>query len=347
LFVCQSAKTKTKQKQNKKQKMVQAWFMDDSKDDQRLPHKTDPVQMVSLEQLAAIGVLYWHIPTSELTDCNPDTSPALSKIRKERHYVNFDVLTLSPDKLPNYEEKLKIFYSEHLHVDEEIRYILEGSGYFDIRDFQDRWIRILVESGDMIVLPAGMYHRFTMDSNNYTKAMRLFQEEPKWIAYNRGADADNMDARKKFVEIINDTKESPNGTAYILNNHAKSIANYPHMREINGMLYVAGTSSRNADNSIRGATQKADGSWDLDIKEQTRGVIENIRKILQSAGAGLEHLVDVTIFLIDMKDYRAMNEVYNEYFNAQNGPARTTVAVRELPIPQLLIEIKAVAVKPQ
>jgi 2-aminomuconate deaminase len=75
-------------------------------------------------------------------------------------------------------------------------------------------------------------------------------------------------------------------------------------------------------------------------------VIENIRVILNAAGADLEHIVDVTVFLVDMKDYAGMNEVYDRYFRAETGPSRTTVAVHQLPHPNLLIEIKAIAVAP-
>lgn len=138
-----------------------------------------------------------------------------------------------------------------------------------------------------------------------------------------------------------------NGQAYILDERAKALAHYPHMRCAGGFLFVSGTSSRRPDNTIEGATVEPDGTLSLDIRTQTRAVLENIRTILQAAGADLSHLVEITTFLVDMKDYPGYNEVYNTYFNAETGPTRTTVAVHQLPHPHLLIEIKAIALAPE
>lgn len=129
-----------------------------------------------------------------------ENDPELEKIRKDRNYSWMDIITICKDALPNYEEKIKMFFEEHLHLDEEIRYILEGSGYFDVRDKEDKWIRISMEKGDMITLPAGIYHRFTLDEKNYVKAMRLFVGEPVWTPYNRPAD--HFDARVQYVRFL-------------------------------------------------------------------------------------------------------------------------------------------------
>jgi len=171
---------------------LEAWYMDESTEDQRLPHHLKPKQFVSPDKLAELGVLHWVLDAD-----NYEQDVRLAKIRQERGYTYHDICDVAPAKLMNYEEKLKNFFEEHIHTDEEIRFVIEGSGYFDIRDFNDRWIRIWTKKGDMIVLPAGIYHRFTLDTNDYIKVVRLFVGEPVWTPYNRPQD-DNP-ARKDYV----------------------------------------------------------------------------------------------------------------------------------------------------
>jgi 2-aminomuconate deaminase len=120
---------------------------------------------------------------------------------------------------------------------------------------------------------------------------------------------------------------------------------FPHLKRAGDLLFVSGTSARRPDNTIAGATVDALGTTDLDIRAQTRAVIENVAAILRTAGAGLPDVVDVTAFLVSMNDFKGYNEVYGEYFD-ETGPARTTVAVHQLPHPHLLIEVKAVAYAP-
>ncbi|GAB3943732.1 hypothetical protein GCM10027614_32820 [Micromonospora vulcania] len=87
------------------------------------------------------------------------------------------------------------------------------------------------------------------------------------------------------------------------------------------------------------------GTTDLDIRVQTRAVIENVRDLLRSVGADLTDLVQVTSYLVNMNDFGGYNEVWAEFFDT-SGPTRTTVAVHQLPHPHLLIEIQAVALLP-
>jgi 2-aminomuconate deaminase len=107
-------------------------------------------------------------------------------------------------------------------------------------------------------------------------------------------------------------------------------------------VFVSGTSSRRPDDSIVGVRTATDGSIVLDIREQTRAVIENVRAILASVECGLGDLVSVTAYLVNMNDFAGYNEVYAEYFSV-DGPSRTTVAVHQLPHPHLLIEMQVTA----
>ncbi|MNQ12783.1 2-aminomuconate deaminase [compost metagenome] len=141
------------------------------------------------------------------------------------------------------------------------------------------------------------------------------------------------------------TMSKNNVSSAVVEGRAQPRGKFPHVKRAGDFLFVSGTSSRRADNSFAGAEVDAMGVLDADIRAQTRAVIENIKAILESAGAGLKDLVELSTYLVDMGDFKGYNEVYAEYFD-YDGPARTTVAVHQLPHPMLRIEIKAVAYKP-
>lgn len=133
--------------------------------------------------------------------------------------------------------------------------------------------------------------------------------------------------------------------AHLVEGKARPRGRFPHVRRAGDFLFVSGTSSRRPDNSIAGASADAMGTTTLDIRLQTRAVIDNMADVLASAGASLTDVVEVCSYLVNMNDFGGYNEVYGEFFGF-DGPARTTVAVHQLPHPHLLIEIKAVAYKP-
>ncbi|KAL1972514.1 hypothetical protein VTN31DRAFT_6928 [Thermomyces dupontii] len=167
---------------------MRAYFYDNLEGDQRLPH--DSGRTVDEAHLSRLGVLYRHCPTIE----------SVNELAREREYKNRDEIVVSPSKMGDvYEEKVKTFFTEHLHEDEEIRYVLDGSGYFDVRSEQDEWVRIQVEKNDLIVLPPGIYHRFTTDDKNYIHALRLFKDEPKWTPLNRGPEVDANPHRQAYL----------------------------------------------------------------------------------------------------------------------------------------------------
>jgi 2-aminomuconate deaminase len=138
----------------------------------------------------------------------------------------------------------------------------------------------------------------------------------------------------------------PATTSKVLAHKAKPRGRFPHIKRAGDFLFVSGTSSRRADDSLAGVTHGAGGSVTLDIRAQTRAVIENIREILASMDATLADVVEISSFLVNMQDFDGYNAVYAEFFD-YDGPTRTTVAVHQLPHPHLLIEIKAVAYRPR
>lgn len=143
---------------------MKAYWYDNLPGDQRLPH--DSGRTVDPTYLTNLGILHYELPNDLET---------VNKIAAERAYKNRDEIEISPSTLPGYEEKVKNFFAEHLHEDEEIRYILAGGGYFDVRGKEDDWVRIRLEQGDLMIMPAGIYHRFTTDEKNVS-----FSKVPCW-----------------------------------------------------------------------------------------------------------------------------------------------------------------------
>ncbi|MEU1726802.1 RidA family protein [Nonomuraea sp. NPDC048881] len=134
--------------------------------------------------------------------------------------------------------------------------------------------------------------------------------------------------------------------ALLVEGKARPRGRFPHVKRAGDFVFVSGTSSRRPDGSFAGASADELGTTSLDIREQTRAVIENIADLLAAAGGGLDDVVNVTAYLVSMNDFGGYNEVYGEYFD-ESGPARTTVAVHQLPHPHLLIEISCTALIPQ
>jgi 2-aminomuconate deaminase len=121
---------------------------------------------------------------------------------------------------------------------------------------------------------------------------------------------------------------------------------YPHVKVVGDFIFVSGTSSRRADNTIAGVDIIDEmGTKFLNIETQTSEVLKNIDANLQTVGASLKDVVDVSVFLVNMNDFAGYNKAYGTFFEKETGPTRTTVAVHQLPHPDLVVEIKVTAFK--
>lgn len=124
----------------------------------------------------------------------------------------------------------------------------------------------------------------------------------------------------------------------------KALGSYSHAVQVGSLVFVAGQGCRDVKTNMEaGVTLDASGNViDYDIEVQTRGVIKNLSKVLKAAGLTLDDVVDATVFLKSMDDFQKYNKVWAEFFSSECPPARTTVAVADLP-GRNFIEIKAIA----
>jgi 1,2-dihydroxy-3-keto-5-methylthiopentene dioxygenase len=125
------------------------------------------------------GVYYTALATDEASYQAP-----LDRIKRERGYVEQDQVALSP-VTPNLDAICAKFVDEHFHDDDEVRFVLEGEGIFDIRSRDDRWMRVFVERGDLIIVPKDRHHRFMLTESKSIRCVRLFKDASGWVPHYR------------------------------------------------------------------------------------------------------------------------------------------------------------------
>lgn len=141
---------------------------------------------ISADELNEQGVLYENLTHSS----NPQD--VIDRLKTANGYVHQDEVALHPHT-PGLSEMCAKFIKEHLHDEDEVRYVLEGEGVFDIRSKDDRWMIITVEKGDLIVVPKDRYHRFALTDSRTIRCVRLFQDpkgwEPKYRTHQQRVDS--------------------------------------------------------------------------------------------------------------------------------------------------------------
>ncbi len=137
----------------------------------------DSEEPISVEQLKSEGVNYEKLDVSTYQS-------DLDRIKRDFKYTTQDIVEINP-QTPNLEVILAKFDKEHLHTDDEVRFVLAGSGIFDIRSNDNRWMRVEVFAGDYISVPENRYHRFFCMKDNFIRCVRLFKEDPVWTPFYR------------------------------------------------------------------------------------------------------------------------------------------------------------------
>lgn len=134
---------------------------------------------LSSEYLSTEGVFNSSLPTEPA-----QYQGALDNLKKEAGYSTQDEIALKPE-MPNLDEICAKFVDEHYHDEDEVRFVLDGGGIFDIRSRNDRWMRIEVGKGDLIVVPKDRHHRFFLTDQKMIHCVRLFQDASGWVPHYR------------------------------------------------------------------------------------------------------------------------------------------------------------------
>nr|AGT02502.1 iron(II)-requiring acireductone dioxygenase [Angomonas deanei] len=198
--------------------MSDCWYIPEKVEDPRAENRLTPNVPGSYEKLAEVNVFYKRYDPNEISD---DVEAFITPFLKHINYQHFDVVNLNPSVLgeEKFDSLASQHFEEHLHEDDEVRLVIGGTGYFDIRSKEDKWIRVLVGPGDAVVVPAGIYHRFTTTPEKNIRTVRLFKTNPRWLAVPRGPKAKETEARKQFLKNISSPRETVCGTANAYDNN--------------------------------------------------------------------------------------------------------------------------------
>ena len=109
---------------------------------------------------------------------------SIDELKERNHYIEEDIVALTPET-PGLDALCEKFLGEHLHDEDEVRFVLEGEGVFDIRSRDDRYMRVAVERRDLIVVPAKRYHRFMLTDCKTIRCVRLFKDKAGWVPHYR------------------------------------------------------------------------------------------------------------------------------------------------------------------
>ncbi|KAA1472861.1 1,2-dihydroxy-3-keto-5-methylthiopentene dioxygenase [Dentipellis sp. KUC8613] len=177
---------------------MRAYYFDDLPGDVRLPH--DSGRPIDARKLDSLNIRYWHVPV----DSEGGWEVRIDELSLENNFKCQDKINVTKEAFGDkYEDILKEFFDEHLHEDDEIRYVVEGGGYYDVREHPtDDWIRVHIGSGDLIAVPKGIYHRFMLDEQDTIAGLRLWRDVPNWTPLARSDETDKNPYRISYLRAL-------------------------------------------------------------------------------------------------------------------------------------------------
>jgi 1,2-dihydroxy-3-keto-5-methylthiopentene dioxygenase len=182
----------------KEEGALDMWFLDDETSKPTLttaslkPGKKVGAPVPSMKTLRELGVVLFRASMNDFS--------VVKQIIKERNYKHTDEIKIS--QTAKDDSFLDRWFQEHYAEDEQLRVVMDGSFYLDVRTKQDQWIRLHLKAGDLIIVPAGMYHRATLDEDDYVALYRCFQDAPRFVPINR-SDSRADSNRVRLMYLMN------------------------------------------------------------------------------------------------------------------------------------------------